>query len=195
MDCLRVDRLYLYLEGEFSPEDASGLEAHLAVCAACREALAERRRLVEAAETLPAIEVPADFSRSIMARLAPAPGHVHVGRWLAAAAAGWTVIGLAIAAATLLSGGRLSQLLVDLNRGFWNYFQGMAFLAGKVVKLAVIGLKIVLQVAARALDGVKFLTSLIGPEVQIAIVITALLLITAAVIFSRKLALEKNHED
>lgn len=48
-----TDRLSEYLDGELAAADAEALEAHLAVCAHCRDTLMELSTVVERARTLP----------------------------------------------------------------------------------------------------------------------------------------------
>lgn len=47
-----TDRLSEYVDGELTPAERTGLEAHLATCAACRVTLDELRRVVARAQTL-----------------------------------------------------------------------------------------------------------------------------------------------
>ena len=54
MSCLTADSIYLFLEGELSPAEAKQVRTHCTRCAACREALEERRQLNQAAQNLSA---------------------------------------------------------------------------------------------------------------------------------------------
>jgi anti-sigma factor RsiW len=66
--------LSAYLDGELAPAERRAIEAHLAVCAACREeldALAQVKRLLG---RLPEVEPPAGLWASLRAR-AVAPAH------------------------------------------------------------------------------------------------------------------------
>ncbi len=65
--------LDMYLEGELTPAEMETIGSHLADCAPCREALEERRAMLEAVGGLPPVEVPKDFSASVLERLRELP--------------------------------------------------------------------------------------------------------------------------
>ncbi len=135
-NCPPAEDLYLYLEGELGPYKARGLEEHVERCEACREALAERRLLHEAFTTLPPIEVPADFARSVMENLPepdPAPTG-HLAPLLAAAAS--LVVGLL--GFNLLTGASLSDVLVAVNRFVGSAVAQGLPLAAKSFKVAAL---------------------------------------------------------
>jgi len=69
MNCMDPDRIYLYLEEELSAQEKHLVEAHLLICDTCRRAVEERRFFLEAANSLPEAELPADFSRQVMKAL------------------------------------------------------------------------------------------------------------------------------
>ena len=114
--CPRSEDLYLYLEAGLGPYKARALEEHLEQCAACREALAERRLLHEAFTTLPPFEVPPDFARSVMDGL-PEPAEIR-GGWLAPLVAATAALIVGLLGFYLLTGASLSDVLVASNRFF-----------------------------------------------------------------------------
>jgi len=69
MKCLDVGQIYLYLEHELSAAEAAAVENHCAGCSRCQRAMEERRALVAAAESLPQLEPPPNFSQKVMARI------------------------------------------------------------------------------------------------------------------------------
>ena len=52
--------LHAYLDGELSPTEAQGVEAHVAQCPACRQRLEEERALIARATELLARAAPPD---------------------------------------------------------------------------------------------------------------------------------------
>jgi len=69
MSCLRTIDIDLYLEGALAEPEREDAARHLEGCAACRERLEERRRLLEAFSSLPPVEVPAGFASAVMSAL------------------------------------------------------------------------------------------------------------------------------
>ena len=195
MACLNLERLYSYLEGEFEALEKKDFEAHLASCPKCRDAVEERRRLVEAVRTLPPFEVPADFAQKIMDRISPLPAKVTLFSWLAAAAAGLATFVVMLTAAALLTGHSLSHLLLGLSRFTWNNIQGLAFFLIKIAKYILLVFKILAQFSREIIEGFKVLTSFISPEVQMIFVcVTFILIIAVGFLWSRKLSVEKDYE-
>jgi hypothetical protein len=62
MKCLDIGQIYLYLEGELSSEKAGAIQTHIARCQKCSQAVQERSFLLDASESLPPMEIPADFA-------------------------------------------------------------------------------------------------------------------------------------
>jgi predicted anti-sigma-YlaC factor YlaD len=192
MACLNLERLYSYLEGEFEALEKKDFEAHLASCPKCRDAVEERRRLVEAVRTLPPFEVPADFAQKIMDRISPLPAKVTLFSWLAAGLATFVVM---LTAAALLTGHSLSHLLLGLSRFTWNNIQSLAFSLIKIAKYILLVFKILAQFSREIIEGFKVLTSFISPEVQMIFVcVTFILIIAVGFLWSRKLSVGKDYE-
>jgi predicted anti-sigma-YlaC factor YlaD len=198
---LTAERIYSYLDGEMEGAEASALEQHLAACAACREAVAARRRITEAAESLPSFEVPDGFAEAVMARVKwplhpSAPARAR-RTWRAAAAA--AVAGLALtggAAWVLISGRSLSDVLLEASRFLWGNIRGLATLAAKSWSYGTLAVKVLGKLAGQVLEGFKVLSSFIGPEVQIACLGAALVLAAGGfALWRRKFGVEKNHDE
>lgn len=62
MNCLRINQIYLYLEGELSPAENKSIEEHLSSCLICKKAVKERKLLLQASRSLPLWNTPPDFS-------------------------------------------------------------------------------------------------------------------------------------
>lgn len=74
---LTHDDAVLHFYGDSGPE-AAAIDAHLASCAACRDAFARLRDTLAAVEALPPEEPPPGFEARMWARIAP---ELHVSPW------------------------------------------------------------------------------------------------------------------
>jgi predicted anti-sigma-YlaC factor YlaD len=195
MSGLTPERIYAYLDGEIKGAELRALEAHLASCPACREAVAARRRIAEAAESLPAFEVPDGFAASVMARIGPKAARKPLMRRPRAWAAGAAGLALAGAGWVLLTGRSFSDVVLDASRFLWGNVRGLATLAAKSYSYATLAVKVLGKLADQVLEGFKVLSSFIGPEVQIACLCVALAMAAAGLaLWRHKLGVERNHE-
>jgi len=197
MSCFNLERLYAYLEGDLSSAKKQDFESHLAACPKCRDAVAERKRMLEAIDSLPAFEVPPDFAKGVMDRIStvPAKAKVTIFGWLAAGAAGFLALIAALSIFTLVSGQNLIQFFIRLNHGLWSYVKDAAFMLVKIAKFLMLAFKVVHELLGRGLESLKVFTSLISPEAwAIFICGTLLLILTVGVLWGRRFWLEKHHE-
>jgi anti-sigma factor RsiW len=125
--CPRPEALDLYLEGELGPYDARKLEEHLEDCPACREALEERRALLEAFASLPPFEVPEGFAKSVMAAL-PEP-EAPKAVWLGPLLAGTAALAIGLFGYYLFTGTSIPEVLVAINGFFGSALARLAPLA------------------------------------------------------------------
>lgn len=192
---MTAERIYAYLDGEIESAELRALEAHLASCPSCREAVAERRLIAAAAESLPPFPVPDGFAASVMARISPKTVRKPLLRRPAAWAAGAAGLALAGAGWVLLTGRNFSDLVLDANRFLWGNVQGLATLAAKSYSYAALAVKVLGKLTGQILEGFKVLSSFIGPEVQIACLCVALVLAAGGfALWRRKPGMERNHE-
>jgi predicted anti-sigma-YlaC factor YlaD len=197
MNCLNLERLYAYLEGDLSSAEKQDIESHLAACPKCRDAVEERKRMLQAIDSLPAFEVPPDFTKSVMDRISTAPleAKVTIFGWLAAAAAGFLAVAAALSIFALVSGQNLIQFFIRLNHGLWSYVKDAAFMLVKIGKFLMLAFKVVRELLGQILESLKVFTSLISPEAWAIFICGALLLIlTVGVLWGRRFWLEKHHE-
>jgi hypothetical protein len=200
MSCLRLEEIYGHLEGGLDPAAAVKTELHLAECPACRIALNERRLIQQAAESLPPIDVPADFAAGVLARLEPAENaalpRLSLRGWLAATFAGAGTFGLALTLLALLSGHNLGTYFLHLSQALIGYLQDATATAIKLAKYLLLFLKIAREFAGAAIDVLKRATAFIGPEVQAACLLAALAFLAAGAFLwkRRQLTLENRHD-
>ncbi|HDT13461.1 MAG TPA: zf-HC2 domain-containing protein [Candidatus Aminicenantes bacterium] len=160
--CPRPKAIYLYLEGELGPYEAAKLEEHLECCAACREALEERRLLHEAFTSLPPFEVPEGFARSVMDSL-PAPETAKAG-WLAPLLAAAAALTVGLAGFHIFTGQSVFGMLVAVNRFLGEVVALFTPLAVKTLKIGSVLAKVAGNLAGLGFSGLSALTRILGPE-------------------------------
>ncbi|MFC2169143.1 anti-sigma factor family protein [Acidobacteriota bacterium] len=165
MKCLQIDQIYLYLENELPASDVKKIDTHLSSCTKCRQAVEERRFLLEAAENLPVLETPSDFSRQVMARIFPEKAAFRI--WQTAVVAVFSSATLTILAFIGLSGQNLPDFLVSILHALITHLRTLSLFLAKIAKLTSIALKIFLQFTEFLIKGFARLTSIISPEAQI----------------------------
>ncbi len=183
MNCLTADSIYLFLEGDLSPAEASQARTHCARCATCRDAVAERRQLNRAARNLAAWPVPQNFSRQIMARIFPE--RLSLRRALGTAAAGTAGIVSALALVFLLSGLSLLNFLMSLNQSILGGLRDLALYGAKLIKLLTLLAKVFSRFTGFVWDNLAHLSGLPSPHLQAAL-IGITVLITLSLYFGVK---------
>lgn len=185
MSCLSADDIYLYLEGELTGPDASRISVHLEHCAACREALEERRLLLQAARRLPRWTVPQDFARQVMERLFPQ--RLSLGRALWTAAIGTFAIVTSLLLVFLFSGLGLLNFLMSLNQSILNGLRDLAVFGAKFVKTFTLMVKVFSQFIGFVWENLTRLSGLPSAELQAALVVITLLFTASVYIGLRRL--------
>jgi len=178
MNCLSLDQVYLYLESELSPEESSGIASHIASCEKCRNAVEDRRILMEAAESLPPIQVPSDFTQQIMARIFPQKSQIRL--WIAALATGFSLVVAIFLAAFLQSDLSLSGTFIQLNRSLWSFVSNLSVFFIKLIKIISLTFNLLVQLSSYIYKALTSMTSVIGIEVQITLVVLTILLSVTA---------------
>ncbi len=181
--CLRPENLYLYLEGELGPYDAAKLEEHVEGCAACRDALAERRVLHEAIAGLPPFEVPEDFARSVMDSL-PEP-EVRKAGWLAPLIAAVSALSVGLLGFNLFTGTSALEVLVAVNGFFGSALARIAPLLAKTLKLLNVLLQVAGGLVRLAFAGLVTFSRVLGPQ-GIALLIGLGALLTILAVFGAR---------
>jgi predicted anti-sigma-YlaC factor YlaD len=189
--CPRPESLYLYLEGELGPYDARKLEEHVECCAACRDALAERRLLHEAFTSLPPFEVPEDFARSVMDSL-PEP-EVRKAAWRAPLAAAAAALAVGLAGFYLFSGLSVFEVLLAVNRFFGTLVAQATPLAARTLKLGSVLLKVAGDLVALGFAGLGTFSRILGPQ-GIALVIGLGALLTLLAVFGARRFLHQGEQ-
>jgi len=139
MSCLRLDQVYLYLEGELDAAGRRLVDLHLDCCPACRRAVEARRALHEAFLTLPPLDVPPDFSRRILDRIPARAASPLV--WLAALASATGALLLVFLGAGLVTGRSLPAILVLLSRSLGSLLSRSATVLAKILEVLLVAIK------------------------------------------------------
>jgi hypothetical protein len=179
MGCLTIGQIYLFLDKELPPEETQRIQNHLDSCSKCRNAVEERRLLVQAAESLPFIKLPPDFTQQVMARIFPDKVSFHI--WVRAIAGGLAATVFAFFLFYILSGKNLAELSISISQFFLSVFRGLSTGVVKIFKLLWHLINIIVQFFGFLFKGFSNLTSILSPEVQAGII--ALTLLALALLF------------
>lgn len=166
MSHLRPEELDLWLEGETAPAAAARMEAHLAECAPCGALREHRKAFLEAARSLPDLEVPPDLAAKIIARAFPRRSRLpHPLFALSGGLALLVFSGLAYVYAT---GGDLAGILLGIGKSSWGAVRDFSLALVKLTKLAVLALTLLARFAGELVEGVGRLGSVFRPELYAA---------------------------
>lgn len=179
MGCLTISQIYLFIENELASEEIRKIQKHLSTCSKCRNAVEERRILVQAADTLPPFELPPNFTEQVMANIFPSRTPFYV--WIRAAASGIAAMIFALSIFYIFSGKNLADLFVSINKFLLPALRTLSTGAVKAFKLVWHLINIIAQFLDFALKGFGKLTTILSPEIQIGII--TLTLITSTLIF------------
>ncbi len=174
MSCLRIDQIYLYLEGELSFEETQSAREHISSCTKCKRAVDERELLVKASKSLPPLEIPPDFTQRVLNQIFPPITSLR--EWLMTAAIGISSAVLAFFAFYVLSGQNLTHLFISLNRMALNFLRNFIVVLAKAVKLISLIIKVLFKVGSMLVNGMVSLTTLLSPEIQIILILLTIIL-------------------
>lgn len=183
MNCLRIDQVYLFLEGELSSGENRSIENHISSCEKCRKAVEERKLLVEASQSLPVWKTPQDFTQCVLAHIFPKK--ITLRDWIVTASIGLSSAVLAFFVVYLISGHNLADVFVNLNRTVLSLFQNIIVVLVKMVKLISVGIQVILKIVSLILKGFASLTTILSPELQIGLIALSAIF-TALLLFGAK---------
>jgi len=169
MSCLSPERIYSYLDGILPAEEARQAEDHLSSCAGCRAALEERRMLARAAESLPPLELPPDFSVRIIAALSS--GKVTLRSWLAALAFWLSSVVVTLGLFVLITGERGGGFLLSLIQAAWAGLKNAILLFARFATLVILAGRAIRYIVTFLVKGMILVTSLVSPGIQAAAIV------------------------
>lgn len=174
MSCLTVLQIYLYIEDELPIDERASIEEHLSSCASCKILLEDRKKMMQAVETLPPLDMPADFTQQVMAKVFPRVSPVRT--WIAGLATGFSLMMFIILAVFLQSDIGFSGVFVRLNSNLWTFVKNLSVFTVKLFKITSVIFEILIQFFSFVLRTLASLTTLIRPEFQIFLVILTIIL-------------------
>ena len=179
MGCLTIAQIYLFIENELAVDEVQKIQKHLSTCAKCRNMVEERQVLVQAADTLPQIELPPNFTQQVMAKIFPSriPSRV----WIRATAGGLSTLTFAFFLFFVLSGKNLADLFVSINLFLLPAIRTLSTGVVKTFKLLWHLINIIAQFLDFALKGFGKMMTILSLEVQIGII--TITFIASALIF------------
>ena len=183
MNCLRIDQVYLFLEGELSPKEHRSIEGHISSCEKCHNAVEERKLLLEASQSLPVWETPQDFTQRVLAHIFPK--RIAFRDWIVTATIGLSSAVLAFFVVYLISGQNIADLFINLNRTVLSLFQNIVVALVKTAKLISVGIQVILKIASLIFKGFASLTTIMSPELQIGFIALTVVFI-ALLLFGAK---------
>ncbi len=183
MNCLRIDQVYLFLEGELSSEENRSIKDHISSCEKCLKAVEERKLLVEASQSLPIWETPQDFTQRVLAHIFPKK--ITLRDLIVTASIGLSSAVLAFFVIYLISGHNLADVFINLNRTVLSLFQNIIVVLVKTAKLISVGIQVILKIVSLILKGFASLTTILSPELQIGLIALSAIF-TALLLFGAK---------
>lgn len=184
MDCLGIDKIYLYLENQLSPEEEQAILKHIAGCGKCREALEERKIFQQAAETLPQWQVPPGFTEKVVQSalkfqisLKEIIPSFFIGIFMISSLAFFLIIS---------KGTSLSNMLTHVFRSLLSSIENISIFLSKAAKIAWIFLSLSLDFAVWSISRLKHILSIFSPEILAFLCISSLLTVILASFFLKK---------
>lgn len=188
MNCLTIEEIYKYIDNELKDVERQKVEKHLSTCSRCLHAVEERKLFTQAAESLPDLKLPDDFSQAILNRIFPPK--ISIKGWLAAFAGGIASAAIAFAFFLILSGYDSATTLINIYRALIDTFRNISVLAAKFVKTTILLFKVMVKITGYGIKGIVGAANLLNTETQfilivITIVLSMLLLIKVRRVMSK----------
>lgn len=174
MNCLRVDQIYLYLEGELPSVEKEDVEKHLKRCSKCKKAVEEREFLHRACSSLHLWQTPAGFSQQVMKKIFPEK--VLFPSWIRIMAGGIVSFFLAFLSLIIFSAQKFPSLLTHLYQAPLNLTQPIPSFLVKVLKVLPLILKVFVHLSTIIIESLMKLITLIKPEIQMLLIFIVLIL-------------------
>jgi len=186
MICLTVRQIYLYLEDELPVDERESIEKHISSCELCKILLEDRKMMMQAVETLPPLDMPADFTQQVMAKVFPRVSSVRI--WVAGLATGFSLMMFLFLTVYLQSDISFSGVFVRLNSSLWAFVKNLSVFTVKLFKIASVIFEILIQFASFVLKTLGSFTTLIRPEFQIFLItLTVVLSLSVFCMMRRKI--------
>jgi len=184
MNCLNVDKIYLFLENEISSSEREKIEQHIAVCHKCRLAVEERKILLQASESLPLWEVPHDFTQKVMAEISLQRSPLKSA--LLAAAIIFSSLTTLVFFYLFMTGQNLMSFFIGVNGTALSMIRNISTTAVRIFKIASAVVRALGDLFSFFLQAFLKLTAIISPEIQIVFIFISLIATIALFVTLRK---------
>ncbi len=184
MSCPSINEIYLYLEDELSIEERESIEKHITACESCKILLEDRKKMMQAVESLPPLDMPVDFTQQVMAKVFPRKSPVRL--WLAGLATAFSLLMFIFLAIFLQSDLSFSGTFVQLNSSLWTFVKNLSVFTVKLFKIASVILGILIQFFGFVFKTLGSLTTLIRPEFQIFLIVFTIILSLSVLLMMRR---------
>jgi len=168
MNCLNIGEIYKYIDNELNEVERKKIEKHLSTCSKCSHAVEERKLITQAAESLPDLKLPQDFSQAILNRIFPPK--ISLKSWLTAFAGGIAAAAAAFISFILISGYNSANTLLNIYRALIDSFRNMSVLAAKFIKTTTLLLKIMVKFIGYLIKGIVGAANLLNTETQLVLI-------------------------
>jgi hypothetical protein len=186
MNCLSVRQIYLYLEDELPVNERTPIEKHISSCEPCKILLEDRKKMMQAVDSLPNLDMPADFTQQVLAKIFPRVSPVRI--WIAGLATGFSLMMFIFLAVFLQSDISFSGMFVRLNSSLWSFVKNCSVFTVKLFKIASVIIEILIQFVSFVFSTLASLTTLIRPEFQFFLItLTVVLSLTALYTMRKKI--------
>lgn len=176
MKCLQSNQIYLYLEKNLADSETSLIRKHLKDCPQCWKAVQERKIFTKAAESLPSLKLPPDFSSQVMEKIFPLK--IPIRASILAVTVSFSFLLFALFIYFLRSGQNLIDILIDLNHSVLYFLKDALIVSTKLSKLALLLIKVIYQCFLQIFNTLSSLASALSTETKIILITLTLAIIT-----------------
>lgn len=169
MNCLKVEEIYRYLENELLEPEIRAVEEHLSICSRCSNAVEERYLIIQAAESLPDLNLPTDFSWEVMNQLFPQK--ISLRSWLTALSGGIAAALLSFAAYFMINGYNSAATLINFYRSILDTFRNLSVMTAKFLKTTTLLFKVLVKIAGYGIKGLVGAANLLNTEMQLILIL------------------------
>ena len=185
MNCLTVEKIYEYLENELQGPDRKAVEKHLSECSKCAGAVEERDLIIQAAESLPDLNLPPDFSLGVLNHLFPPK--ISLRGWLTALSGGVAAALLSFAAYFIINGYNSANTFINFYRALLDTFRNLSVMAAKFLKTTTLLFKVMVKIVGYGIKAVVGVANLLNTETQLVLIALTLVFSMLLMIKVRRL--------
>jgi hypothetical protein len=146
--------------------------------------LEDRKGMMQAVQDLPPLDMPADFTEQVMAKVFPRRSPVKI--WIAGLATAFSLMMFIFLAIFLQSDLSFSSTFVSLNSSLWAFVKNLSVFTIKLIKIVSVIFGILIQFLSFVVKTLGSLATLIRPEFQIFLILLTIILSLSALYMMRR---------